>query len=261
MKNLKAIALAGAMTFSCTAFAQFANTAGGNSAAKGDYTGYNRIGISYNNTHFGYNKDAGGSDDNFSTNGFGIDYIHGFSLTQSCPIFLEVGLNADFNFGSTSEEGDKVTVYDYWMRSKYTQKQQFINLQVPVNFVYRVKATEDFTIAPYVGLNFKLNLTGKFRNDAEIETNITSDMLDQMGYDESDLKEEGDWVSVFDKDEMGGSDYTWNRFQMGWHVGVGFQYKPFFLGIQYGTDFIPAFKYEKAKINTGNLKISLAYCF
>lgn len=261
MKNLKAIVLAGAMTISCTAFAQFANT-GSSSSAAGNYTGYNRIGISYNNTHFGYNKEAGGSDSNFSLNGIGIDYIHGFSLTQSCPIFLEVGVNVDFNFGSDSEESNKDFITgDYWLQSKITQKKQFINFQVPVNFVYRVQATEDLTIAPYVGLNFKLNVTGKFRKDAEIETNIPTNILNQIGYEESDLKEEGKWASVFDKDDMGGNDYTWNRFQMGWHVGVGFQYKPFFLGIQYGTDFIPAFKYEKAKVNTGNLKISLAYCF
>lgn len=253
--------LAGALATAATASAQFANTSS-KSASTGDYTGYNRIGISYNNTHFGYNKNAGGSDSNFSLNGVGIDYIHGFGLTSNYPIFLEVGLNATFNFGSDSEEGDKDYFYnDYWMRSKYTSKKQFINLQVPVNFVYRFQVTDDWTIAPYLGLNFKLNVVGKFRTDLEIDHNVPSNLLSQAGIRESDLKEEGEWQNVFDKDDMGSNDNTWNRFQMGWHIGCGFQYKPFYLGIQYGTDFIPAFKYEKAKVNTGNLKISLGYSF
>ncbi len=43
---------------------------------------------------------------------------------------------------------------------------------------------------------------------------------------------------------MDGSEYTWNRFQMGWQIGVGFQYKPFYLGVQYGTDFIHAYSHK-----------------
>ena len=67
--------------------------------------------------------------------------------------------------------------------------------------------------------------------------------------------------SVFSKDDMGSKDATWNRFQMGWHIGAGLQYNAFYLGVEYGTDFIPAFKYEKAKVNSSHQKISHGYCF
>lgn len=225
--------------------------------------GYNRAGVSYNNTHFGYNKEAGGKDDSFSTNGFGLEYIHGFNLTESTPIFLEVGANVNFDFGSKTWEGEteRISGTDYWFRDKETNKKQYINLQVPVNFGYRFNVGENFKISPYVGLNFKFNLVGKYKLKGETESNIPMNVWEAAGYDAEDLEWEGKWQSVFSKDDMGGSDWTWNRFQMGWHVGVGFQYKPFYLGLQYGTDFIPAFKYEKAKINTGNLKVSLGYCF
>lgn len=258
MKNLKAIAIACAMTVSCTAFAQFGSA--GNSV-NGSYAGYNRLGISYDNSHFGYNKDAGGSDNNVNTNGFGIDYIHGFSLTQKAPVFLEVGINANFNFGSKSFDEEKEYITDeYWMSGKETQKTQWINLQVPVNVVYRFNINDDFSIAPYLGLNFKLNLVGKVKWDYEVDTNVPSDLLNMAGISESDLNEEGKWESLFSKDDMG-EDGTWNRFQMGWHIGVGFQYKPFYLGVQYGTDFIPAFKYKSAKVNSADFKLSLGYTF
>jgi hypothetical protein len=64
---------------------------------------------------------------------------------------------------------------------------------------------------------------------------------------------------------MGDSESTWNRFQMGWHVGVGFQFTPFYLGFQYGTDFIPTYSYDLGdgtyRINNGNLKITAAFVF
>jgi hypothetical protein len=48
---------------------------------------------------------------------------------------------------------------------------------------------------------------------------------------------------------------------MGWHIGVGFQYKPVYVGLSYGTDFIPLFKYEDAKVNTADFALSVGYCF
>ncbi len=210
---------------------------------------YNRIGVSYNNTHFGFNSAAGDSDDNFSTNGFGIGYTHGFSLSSSCPIFLETGLNLNFGFDSSSEE-NKMEQGGYWMSSKVTSKKQFMDLQIPVNFVYSFHATENFSISPYVGLNFKVNVLGRYRNDVDVDSNLPSNVLDK-----DNLNGSSDWLSVFSKDDMDGGDNTWNRFQMGWQVGVGFQYKPVYLGVQYGTDFIPAFKYKEAKVNTGTFRL------
>lgn len=220
---------------------------------------YNRVGISYNNDHYGFNKEMKSENyDGFSLNGVGIDYRHGFQLGAK-PMFIETGASFNFNFGSKSfgKEEDE----GYWMEPKinYTN----INLLVPVNFVYRFNITEDFSIAPYAGINFKINMVTKYKE--KFDTNIPSEYLE--GY-----SLEGEWINVYSKDEekgMGDKDATWNRFQMGWQIGVGFQYKPFYLGIQYGTDFIPAyshkFEYEgmsfTPRVNVGSLRVSLAYCF
>lgn len=209
--------------------------------SSGENVGYNRIGLSFNNTTFSSNSDAEDIfDGSISTNGFGIDYIHGFSLSSSMPMFIETGANLNFNFGSKGYEGSKLLVQNF-------------NLQIPVNYVYRFTLADNFSLAPYVGLNFKLNLATRFKETLE----------DGYIWDNGS-EEDSDWESAFDKDTMG-NDGTWNRFQMGWHIGVGVQYSKLHLGLQYGTDFISAYSHSfdgyKPAINTGNLKLTLSYCF
>ncbi len=243
MKNLKALMLVGAMAISSTAFAQFANSGSATSTVN-DNAEYSRFGVSYLSTGVSFNKDAGGSDNDFTLSGFSIDYLHGFSVSSQLPVFVEVGVNADFGYYSDSEStgsGD----YKYTT----TSKTQGINLQVPINLAYRLKTSEDFTILPFIGLNLKYGITLKSR--AEQERVI-------KGETET---EKGDWASYYSKDDMGDSDSTFNRFQIGWHIGVGFQYKPLYVGISYGSDFTPIYKHDDAKITTNDLKVSLAYCF
>lgn len=232
---MKKISLLCAILFGCAAIANAQD--------------YNRVAISYEHPTLSFNKDASMWDDkseSVGTNGFGINYIHGFSIAKN--MFIETGGNFNFNFGSKS---DKWTEEDYWSEDK--TKFQNINLQVPVNYVYRFNVAENISIDPYVGLNFKLNLVSKFKNE----------------YSDSDGdNDSSDWYNCFSSDEkdMGHKDATWNRFQMGWHIGVGCNYQRYYLGIQFGTDFIPAYSHkfdggDKPKINTSDLKISVGYTF
>ncbi len=247
MKLYKALALAGVLAVAGSASAE----------------DYNRVAISYDNTHYGYNKDYKAEydvDPSFSTNGFGLNFIHGFSLSNNLPMFLEVGGNVNFNFYSKTDES---SIWDEPL--KYKSQFQNINMQVPVNFVWRFNVVEDFTIAPYVGLNFKLNFMSRMR------AYIDGDWEDKAEEDETK-----EWTNLFSdsKDKgVGDKDLTWNRFQMGWHVGVTFQYTQWSLGVQYGTDFISAYRHTfkaedfdggkdwKTAINTGNLKLSVGYTF
>ena len=154
-------------------------------------------------------------------------------------MFVETGANVDFLFGNKSfkesEDGD-------WWEDKF--KFQNINIQVPVNFVYRFNLTEGVSLDPYIGLNFKLHLTEKYKNEFS---------------DSDGDKYEGDWVSVFDDGEkaMDGKDYTWNRFQMGWHAGLNFEYSRVNLGLSYGTDFVKIHK----NVGGSNFLVSLGYTF
>ncbi|MDO5332708.1 MAG: outer membrane beta-barrel protein [bacterium] len=229
------------------------------SASVANAEGYNRVALSYDWQHYSMNKDYTGTDktEGRSLNGFGINYAHGFGVAEN--MFVEVGGN--FNFGFGSEKGEKVEYAGYWFQDK--QKMTNINLRVPVNFVYRFNVSDDFKIAPYVGINFKLNLVTKMKD--VVDSNLSKDELKDLGY------EEPDWVNVYSdsKENMGDGDYTWNRFQMGWQIGVGFEYQKYYLGVQYGTDFIPAYSHKfewdggssKPKINSQALKISLGYTF
>lgn len=197
---------------------------------------YNRVALSYDYTGLSFNKEMVGKAETIGTNGFGLNYTHGFGVANN--MFVEAGANIDFLFGSRTEKEDG------W---EETQKTQNINLQVPVNFVYRFNITEGVSIDPYVGLNFKLHFSERMRYDDEDET--------------------GKWISVFDDGAgaMGSKDNTWNRFQMGWQIGVGLNYEKYYLGVQVGTDFIPAYshKFENVtcKVNTTNVKVSLGYTF
>lgn len=205
-----------------------------------EISSYNRIGISYNNTQLSMGGEMKDELDNFSLNGVGIDYVHGFVLSKTMPMFIETGANVNFNFGNSGEvkQGS-----DY-----FKSVVQNFNIQVPVNYVYRFGITDDFSIAPYAGLNFKLHLLLRERAEWKIDGS----------------KGNGDWENFFSKDDMG-EDGTFNRFQMGWQIGANFQYSCVSLGVQYGTDFIPFYHFSqngyKASVNTGNLKLILGYNF
>lgn len=244
MNAIKALMLAGAVCVAGSAMAQ----------------DYNRVAISYDNTRYSAGGDEkyiglGVKDDqkSIATNGFGLNYIHGFSLSSSLPMFLEVGGNINFNFFGDSEKDED--------GEEYKAQFQNINLQIPVNYTWRFNVVEDFTIAPYVGINFKFNFMQRERDWYE---------------DEDTTDDDKKWTNLMsDKEDggMGDKNRTWNMFQMGWQVGVNFQYTNWVLGVQYGTDFIPAYSHKFSadesptgkeytrRYNTGNLKLSVGYCF
>lgn len=218
---------------------------------------YSRVQASYINDSYNGNKYTNNHD--FSTNGIGVSYVYGFGLSKSLPMFVEAGLqfNTSINSETIAEEKYSVDILDktYNIHEKGKQKFTNINLAIPVNFVWRFNVADMLTVAPYAGINFRVNALGKVKYSVDIDTDLPKDLdkeLDDARGSES--------MNVYSKKDMG-NDGTWNRFQMGWQIGVGAEYKNIYLGVQYGTDFIPAFKYEKAKINNGRLAVSVGYSF
>lgn len=207
MKKLIIAALL--LTVSSVTFAQFTN--GGSKSSVGDNSDYNKVYTSFNvgsfseSTNLKYEGMKASDDESVGLLGFNVGYAHGFNLKKSLPLFLELGGELNFNSGSE----DDVT---------YT----FMNIAVPVNFVYRFGISDNFAIAPYAGLNFKINVLGK-------------------------EKEEGDESeSFFNKDDMG-DDWTANRFQLGMNVGVNFIVSnKFSFGYRFQPDFI---KYQSEDFN------------
>lgn len=146
------------------------------------------------------------------TNSCSVGYLRGISLTQKVPLFLEVGGALQFNKWSEDYEGA-------------TDSQTLLGLNIPVSLLYKFNITDDFAISPDFGFNFRLNLMGKGKWEYDGESE--------------------DW-NLFDDDEMDGE--ACNRFQVGWHIGVGFDYKALHLGVDWGTDFNEIA--EKTKLRT-----------
>lgn len=238
MKNMKSVLFAGALLVGSSAMAQ----------------SYNRVGLSYNSDHYGYNKEYYGNDKendpSFNSYGFGLNYIHGFSLHRTLPMYLEVGGNMNFGFKNTSEN-----MIDEGIRMNYKTQFQNINLRIPVSFAWKFNVANNFYITPYTGINFKFNFITKSREGATVDGKTVWT----------------DWVNVLKENKEYGIEKadTWNIFQMGWHLGATFGWKQFSLGLECGVDFIPAYKEtvkfeglnETYKVNNSTFKLTLGYEF
>ncbi|MDE6157879.1 MAG: outer membrane beta-barrel protein [Muribaculaceae bacterium] len=216
--------------------------------------GYNRAGLTYNLGHYNFNKDmekatiAAGFDDftGFCTNGFGINYAHGFSLSNTLPMYLEAGAELNFNFSNKKVDEE--------LGIEYHRLFQDINLNIPINFTWHFGISDNLTIAPYTGISFKIHMMTRQKDRIE-------------GYGE---KEESKWISVYDDgdDAMGGKESTWNRFQMAWQIGANAIYKnKYSIGLEYGYDMIPAYSHNfkdiayQPRVTNGTFKIALGYIF
>lgn len=185
---------------------------------------YNRVGINYNNT-------TPWSADMKGLNGFGLYYNHGFHITDR-PMFIEVGGGFNFLFHQ-DVDGNK------GLKEIYSTS--LISLEVPVNYVYRFNLGDNFTISPYAGINARLHLYG-------VDQYITKGGNLKTTYT----------LNMFDKVDMGNKPF--NRFQLGWQIGVGVQYKPYYLGLAYGTDITPLNSHNP-KVYSGTFKINIGYTF
>ena len=106
-----------------------------------------------------------------------------------------------------------------------------------INLSYKFSFSEsDFSVSPFVGVTLKGNVLGKQK---------WSDDDEEVDYD------------FFDKEDMGGKDYTWKRFQVGWQIGANVDYKSLSVGMHYGSDFSKLAK----KTNSSNWAITLGYSF
>ena len=218
MKTLKALLVLAFVGLAGTASAQFANS-GSSASGSSIWTTVNTDG--YNRVYVGYSGvkgkiDIDGADD-MKFPGFSVGYLRGIGLTQKVPLYLEVGGEIDFNRYSESEEG-----LDY--------KETLLGLKIPVSLVYRLNINENFSISPLFGFDFRLNLMGKGKYEYDGESE--------------------DW-NLFDDDEMDGEAYK--RFQAGWHIGVGFDYRALHFGVDYGTSFNEIT--EKVKLATTSVTV------
>lgn len=191
--------------------------------------GYNRFTVGYQ-AMFLSNSTNGvaGSVDMPTLNGFTADYKHGFGLISN--LYVETGLGIGYASGSEN--------YGGLVEAKFST----FNMKIPVNLAYRINLGI-CSIQPYTGLNLKLNLTA----------------TEELTVNGSTAKE-----SYFGEDAYGES-LGGKRFQMGWQIGLGFNFSKIYAGIEYGIDFMPLVNYTNSgyynKVKTSGLNVSVGLSF
>lgn len=236
MKKFKLFVLAAFLGLATNASAQFVNSGSSNSSASStsssfDFTsvktnGWSRIYVSYLPSKMKLDYDDA---DDFKFKGFQVGWLKGFGLTQRLPLYMEAGAAIQYR-SYKDEESD--SYYDF------SQKCNLLSLNIPVNLLYRFNITDDFSISPYFGLDFRINLLGKNK------------------YEETYDGDTDSWDgNLFDDDDM--DNEAWKRFQAGWHIGVGFDYRIIHIAVEYGTDFNEIA--EKSKFATPAITLGLNF--
>ena len=251
MKSLKFLVAAAMMMASATGFAQFANSGAASSSSNNGYVArsYDRFGVSYNSYKYTIDKENA---DDLGMTGIGAEWIHGFGLSSTTPIYIESGLNFISAFKSASQDDKKVGGKSYEYKTKYTM----MNIAVPINLAYRftLPGNSDVSITPFTGITLKYNIASKWKNTVDEE------YYEEMGWTtDKKIEENGyeKWYDHFDKKDMGDKKNTHKRFQFGWQIGAGLSYKALYLGLSYNIDFTEVAK----KTKTSNFAATIGYNF
>ncbi|MBR1683301.1 MAG: outer membrane beta-barrel protein [Bacteroidaceae bacterium] len=212
----------------------------GNAAAQ--ETNYSSVYFQYNPSWLSYNVSGAKSD---YLNGFTLGYTKSFGIAgDNSPLFLEVGANLQYAFKSKSEsesriiEGTKVSV-------DVTDRLNMLSLNVPVNFGYSIRLGDGLALNPYVGVRLRLNLLATETEKATVKVGNSSDT-------------EKETLNLFSKDDMGGSDNTWSRFQIAWRAGAKMVIsEAFYVEAGYEMDFNRIA--ERTRFSSVNLGIGYVF--
>ena len=150
--------------------------------------------------------------DDMDFTGFTVGYNKFISVAGATPLYIEVGgaLNAAFYSESEGDAEAKLTV---------------VSAKVPASLTYKWQVSDALSILPYGGLYARLNIVATEKDDD--------------GYDD-------ETYNLFDKKDMGSSDATWKRFQLGYQIGVNVMFNDkWYLGLAYATDLSEIAKKRK----------------
>ncbi len=230
MKTCKYLLSAAMLAIATTASAQFANNSssgGGFSMGTDQTDDYSRFKVSFATSSFSYDTDY--SYDSESLKGVSIEYLYGKHITQNLPLFIEYGGNFTWGFSKETDDHDEVE-----------RKLNVMSMTIPVNIASKLSINDDFAIEPHVGIGARFNILANR----------------SYSYDDGYSDHEKSY-NLFDKDDAGGKDYQWKRFQLVGQVGVGFSFQQFYVGYEYSWNFMELCK--KTKQNTNY--ISVGYNF
>lgn len=152
--------------------------------------------------------------DSMSATAFSLGYVKSFGVSQNIPLFVETGANVMWTSKDFADE------YDDFFDEEEKFKLNMFSVNIPVNFGYKYQINDNIALFPYIGANFRVNVSGKLKWEDEDD----SESFDVFKKD--DMKE---W-------EFFGED-TWKRFQFGWQIGVALHANKFSVSASYGKDF------------------------
>lgn len=159
--KFKTLLLAAAMMVCASASAQFTNASSKKSSSSTEVTsGWNNLYVQYNSHKFNDNKVA--EFDNGSMDGFTIGYNRGIGLSNSMPLYLEVGGGLQYSTGSNDDED-----------------MHMLSVVAPVSVLYHFSIPNStIGIEPLAGLNFRYNGWGEIKDE--------DDKLDPFSKDDYD---------------------------------------------------------------------------
>ena len=255
------------------AFAQFvqsnatqtntaANTNSGNLFSKMTKDNYSRFYIGYNPVSVNWEEYGSMLKKALPMkNGLSLGYMHANNIVKSLPLYVEYGANLVWMYGNANE---KSSVDSYSISVTTENKFNMFSVNVPVNLAFRLSfANNDFSVTPYLGLNFRINLAGTrketatakaeydgesykataivkyklFSSDEPISADelLNSDKKDFVNNDAWEIEESENEITM--KATTGMGDFAFKRFQVGFNVGVAVNYKKLHLGFGYVADF------------------------
>ncbi len=250
------------------AFAQFAqsgavqsnapaNTNSGNFFSKMATDNYGRFYIGYNPISVDWEENGKNLKKMFPMkNGLSLGYMHANNIVKSLPLYVEYGANVAWAFGKYDDkESDSEEGY-YW---KTENKLNMFSINIPVNLAFRFSfANNDFSVTPYLGLNFRINVAGTNKMTSINEYDYGDDTFKRteilkyklFSSDETDFDDDDAWDIEESENEVtketttGMGDLAFKRFQVGFNVGVAVNYKKLHFGFGYVADFNKLANYD-----------------
>ena len=181
--------------------------------------GFSTFYLQYNAASQKYSHD--GHSISTSLPSFSAGYTKAFPLGPS--LYIEPGVALQYLFKSEKEDGR-------------TEKFSMLSAKIPVNVIYSLPVGDGIYIDPYAGVYLRGNILAQYK-------------YEHGGHSET--------VDLFSKDDMGSSDNTAKRMQVGMNLGVRARFSKFLVGLGYSMDLTDFTKNEK----TNSFDITLGMTF
>lgn len=169
----------------------------------------------------------------FDLGGINVGVVKSWKITKDAPIYFEPGF--ELSWVHSSQGGERWDDWDDWDYG-YTEKTSYdlIGINIPLNIAAKLKVADNLHIVPYIGADVKVYVYGnkKFTDPED-------------GYSES--------YNLFS-----GND-SFNRFNVGGHLGVDAHYQRYVFGFSYGYDFTKL--QGSMNVHTSTLKVRVGLNF